>query len=93
MSRRWCVPHFFSYPPFSDRYTLYTASGLSKLTAEVVASSMQVTPTNPMAGIDGRASLLANLAKALQASSIYFGEEGRPGNMIGKFFNSIASPK
>jgi len=84
-----------THVPNSDlvSYFLYQASGLSKLTTEAVASSLQVTPTNPMAGIDGRASLLSNLAKALQANENYFGKEGRPGNMIGKFSNSITSPK
>ena len=69
----------------------FPASGLSKLTVETVTSSMQVTPTNPMAGIDGRSSLLSNLAKALEANSVYFGQEGRPGNLIGKRPNSIVS--
>ena len=46
---------------------------------------MQVSETNPMVGIEGRASLLFNLSKALRASPQFFGEEGRPGNLIGMF--------
>jgi len=36
-----------------------------------------------MTGIEGRASLLANLSKALRSSTEFFGPEGRPGNMLG----------
>lgn len=45
---------------------------------------MQVDESNPMVGLDGRASLLFNLSEALKASPQFFGEEGRPGNMVGR---------
>lgn len=45
---------------------------------------MQVTPANPMTGLEGRATLLANLSKALKQNPIYFGADARPGNLIGK---------
>lgn len=38
-----------------------------------------------MAGVEGRAQLLIRLADALEQSKEFFGEEGRPGNMLGKF--------
>lgn len=38
-----------------------------------------------MAGIEGRAALLPRLANALDTKREYFGEDGRPGNMIGTF--------
>ena len=44
---------------------------------------MQVSESNPMVGIEGRAALLFNLSKALRASPQFFGEDGRPGNLIG----------
>lgn len=37
-----------------------------------------------MTGIEGRANLLSRLADALSANPTYFGEDGRPGNIIGK---------
>ncbi|KAF8513594.1 hypothetical protein BU17DRAFT_53148 [Hysterangium stoloniferum] len=58
------------------------ADGLSHLTAERVSSAMQVSASNPMTGIDGRATLLANLAKALRSNPTFFGPDGRPGNML-----------
>ena len=45
---------------------------------------MQVNPSNPMTGIDGRATLLSNLAKALRNNATYFGEGARPGNIVGE---------
>lgn len=43
---------------------------------------MQVSDANPMSGISGRSSLLTSLSTALHASSTYFGQEGRPGNLL-----------
>lgn len=45
---------------------------------------MQVNESNPMTGIDGRATLISNLSKALRTNSTFFGPEGRPGNLIGQ---------
>ena len=59
------------------------ASGLEELTAESLAKGMQVSESNPMSGLEGRAGLLIRLAKALRNPGI-FGPDGRPGNMIGK---------
>jgi hypothetical protein len=59
------------------------AAGLEKVTAEETAASMQVSEANPMVGIGGRSSLLFNLSKALRASPQFFGQDGRPGNLIG----------
>lgn len=62
----------------------YEAAGLSRITPDIIATEMQVTELNPMVGLEGRASLLINLSKALKASPDFFGEEGRPGNIIGR---------
>ncbi|KAH9474885.1 Uracil catabolism protein 4 [Psilocybe cubensis] len=58
------------------------AIGLEKVTAENTAAAMQVSVSNPMVGIEGRASLLVNLGKALKSSPEFFGADGRPGNII-----------
>jgi hypothetical protein len=44
---------------------------------------MQVNESNPMVGLEGRASLLTNLGKALEANPQFFGQDARPGNLIG----------
>ncbi|KAF9036315.1 hypothetical protein BJ165DRAFT_1507892 [Panaeolus papilionaceus] len=58
------------------------AAGLAKITPEKTAAAMQVSESNPMDGIDGRASLLFGLSKALTASPQFFGADGRPGNLV-----------
>ncbi|KAI0672608.1 hypothetical protein C8Q78DRAFT_1078120 [Trametes maxima] len=58
------------------------AEGLARITAPKVASAMQVSDTNPMVGLEGRTSLLANLSKALKANTTYFGDSARPGNLV-----------
>lgn len=50
---------------------------------------MQVTAQNQMDGLEGRSSLLQKLADALKASPEFFGDEGRPGNMIGRITIAI----
>ncbi|KAG6837784.1 hypothetical protein H0H93_001711 [Arthromyces matolae] len=59
------------------------ATGLAEVTVERIAEAMQVNESNPMVGLKGRTSLLTGLSTALKASPRFFGDEGRPGNMIG----------
>ena len=59
------------------------AAGLKRITVESLAMRLQVTKSNPMAGLEGRAGLLIRLSEALSNQEI-FGHDGRPGNMIGK---------
>ncbi|KAF6824457.1 Uracil catabolism protein 4 [Colletotrichum musicola] len=56
--------------------------GLRGLTVEKMAAGLQSMQGNQMAGIEGRTQLLFRLANALAEKSEYFGENGRPGNMI-----------
>ncbi|THH15536.1 hypothetical protein EW146_g4951 [Bondarzewia mesenterica] len=71
---------FFS----GDRMQPYKvdAAGLEKITVEKTAQAMQVSASNPMVGLEGRASLLQNLSRALKQNPTFFGDEGRPGNML-----------
>ena len=48
------------------------ADGLSKVTAQVLAEAFQVTDTNPLVGLEGRAALLRTLGRAV----------GRPGTLF-----------
>ena len=59
------------------------ATGLERMTVESLAKGMQVSSSNPMSGLEGRAGLLIRLSKALRNQEI-FGDIGRPGNMIGE---------
>ena len=59
------------------------AVGLQSVTVETLARGMQVSDSNPMSGLKGRAGLLMQLASALQKPEL-FGSSGRPGNMIGE---------
>lgn len=36
-----------------------------------------------MVGLEGRTSLLVNLSKALSSNSDFFGQDARPGNIVG----------
>lgn len=50
---------------------------------EQLASGLQSRPGNEVDGLEGRAQLLIRLGQALSEKEEYFGENGRPGNMIG----------
>lgn len=59
------------------------AAGLANLSPDTLSMAMQVDPeSNPMTGIQGRANLLANLAKALGEDSqgFFSGPAGDPAN-------------
>jgi hypothetical protein len=58
---------------------------LARITVEQVTVAMQVSDLNPMVGLEGRASLLSKLAIALRANPVFFGDDARPGNIIGEF--------
>ncbi|KAL2122261.1 hypothetical protein VTJ04DRAFT_2716 [Mycothermus thermophilus] len=55
--------------------------GLRQLTVEKLANGLQSRPGNEMAGLEGRSQLLIRLASALENKE-FFGEDGRPGNML-----------
>ena len=57
--------------------------GLRRLTVQKLATGLQVSDSNPIQGLEGRASLLTKLGEALKNSHL-FGAEGRPGHMIGR---------
>ena len=68
------------------------ADGLAGLTAETVARVFQVDEGNPLAGLDGRVTLLHALAEALRAGPEWFGDApARPGNLFDRLTGSGAS--
>lgn len=56
-------------------------AGLKKVTVEMLAKGMQHSEENPLAGLEGRAGLLASLSDALNNQEL-FGVDARPGNML-----------
>jgi hypothetical protein len=60
------------------------APGLSKISIDRIAIALQVdSVSNPLNGLEGRSTMLASLGSALSKNPEFFGDEGRPGNMIG----------
>lgn len=68
----------------SNKYQVDKA-GLRALTVEKMAKGLQSREGSEMAGLEGRTQLLVRLAEALDASSEFFGQGGRPGNLLGTF--------
>ncbi|KAK3902438.1 hypothetical protein C8A05DRAFT_33849 [Staphylotrichum tortipilum] len=64
----------------SNKYQV-DKEGLRQLTVETLAQGLQSGPGNEMAGIEGRAQLLIRLGRAMENRE-FFGEDGRPGNML-----------
>lgn len=64
--------------------TLLIGLALKGLTVEILAKALQVSETNPLAGLEGRSSLLIKLGEALDNQEL-FGVDSRPGNMLGEF--------
>lgn len=58
------------------------AAGLQRVNAEQLGQAFQVTPANPLVGLDGRAALLRRLGEALAAQPAVFGVQGRPGGLF-----------
>lgn len=56
--------------------------GLRNLTAEKLAQGLQCRPGNEIANLQSRIDLLMKLAGALEQHPEYFGDNGRPGNMV-----------
>lgn len=58
------------------------ATGLLSLTPARLAEAFQITPDNPLVGVDGRVALLHRLGQALAAQPETFGPLGRPGGLF-----------
>lgn len=57
------------------------AAALKKLTPTILAKHLQVSDANPMAGLEGRSTLLAQLGSALEARPDIV-RSGRPGDIL-----------
>lgn len=74
--------HMFMKGAFaSDGRSLRSdARGLQNVTSGVIAEAFQVSETNPLVGVEGRAKLIQNLGKACGNKKMF--KDGRPGNLI-----------
>lgn len=59
------------------------ATALKKLTPELLAKHLQVSQSNPMAGLEGRCNLLIKLGDALAVRPDLCAT-GRPGDLLSK---------
>ena len=59
------------------------SNGLRKIDIRVLGKGLQVTESNFISGLQGRAELIRGLAEVLQNQKV-FGIEARPGNILGK---------
>ncbi len=59
------------------------AKGLSQLDVQSLAKGFQVSPENPLVGLEGRLQLLQRLGQVLDRNPLFFGiDNPRPGNMV-----------
>ncbi len=87
--------HAFTSGVFSsdpDRPLQADAAGLIGLDADALATAMQVGPTNPLVGFDGRVDVLRRLGAALAERPDAFGEPGRPGGLYDLLITDAAAP-
>lgn len=83
--------HAFTSGLFSsdkDRPCQADAKGLRALVTDRLAQALQVTPANPLVGLEGRAIVLRRLGEVLAEQPEVFGDEGRPAGL----FDAIVSP-
>ncbi len=66
------------------------AEGLKRLTVEAMGKALQVSEHNLINGLEGRANLLIRLSGAL-GNREFFGEDARPGNMLGTFVSPLTA--
>lgn len=58
------------------------SAGLRGLATDHLASAFQVSESNPLVGLEGRAVLLRRLGEAMSEQPEVFGPEGRPGGLF-----------
>ena len=58
------------------------AQALSAITAERIAAAFQSSPDNPLAGLEGRSSLITMLGRTMAGQPHWFGSPARLGNLL-----------
>jgi hypothetical protein len=65
------------------------AAGLEGVDVAQLSKLFQVTPDNPLVGLEGRVLLLQRLGRALRKRPDVFGDPGRPGRMFDLLCNPL----
>ena len=70
---------------YPSQFRLTVAIALKEFSDELLAEGLQVTSSNPLRGLSGRAALLRRLGTTLEESPSVFRRNNlnRPGNMLG----------
>lgn len=58
------------------------AAGLQRVTAQTLGAAFQVSASNPLVGLEGRAELMRRLGAVLAAQPEVFGSPARPGGLF-----------
>jgi hypothetical protein len=69
------------------------ARALCRLDARALAEIFQVSDTNPLVGLDGRAALMRRLGEALQAQPETFTSIGQPGHLLDALTHHAHAPR
>jgi len=72
----------FCQGAFSDHSLQTDAERLKQITPETIATLFQVSPGNPLVGLEGRSRLLQKLGDTIERSPNLFGNPARPGNLV-----------
>lgn len=72
----------FCHGAFSNHPYQTDAEGLKQITPEKIAAFFQVTPENPLVGLEGRSHLLQKLGQTIEQFPDLFGDSPRPGNLV-----------
>jgi hypothetical protein len=69
------------------------AQALRRIDARALAEIFQVSETNPLVGLDGRAALMRRLGEALQAQPETFTSIGQPGHLLDALTHHAHAPR
>jgi hypothetical protein len=88
----------FAHGAFSSDSGLHhqvDAIGLERLQLSHVEKGFQVSPSNPLVGLNGRVALLQRLGRALRSKPEFFERNGvfRPGNMVDALAQHLSRQK
>jgi len=70
-----------------------SAAGLERLTRQGLARGFQVTPENPLDGLDGRFQLMQQLGRTMRAWPRIGGDHSRPGHLVDTLIASSSSKR
>ncbi|NEP06950.1 MAG: URC4/urg3 family protein [Okeania sp. SIO2G4] len=87
--RLFCQGFFSSNPDFPWQAD---TRGLSQIDVQTLTQGFQVSPENPLVGLEGRLELLQRLGQVLNQDSHLFGiDSPRPGNMVDYLWQNQAN--